>query len=78
MEKITSNGIELVSWCWFNGRDAIGIVLGLDTITNEKKAYIGKVGGLNEGLDIANIMAWGSKFDVECAEKLISQRGFKI
>lgn len=78
MEKLVNNNVELVSWCWFNGRDIVGVVLGYDTITKEKKAYIGSVDGHNERHDIFNIMCWGSKFDVECAEKLIEQRGFKI
>lgn len=78
MEKLINNNVELVSWCWFSGRDTVGIVLGYDTVTKEKKAYIGSVDGDNERHDIFNIMCWGSKFDVECAEKLIEQRGFKI
>ena len=78
MEKLVNNNVELVSWCWYNGRATIGIVLGFDTVTKEKKAYIGAPAGDNERQDIFNIMCWGSKFDIECAEKLIEQRGFKI
>jgi hypothetical protein len=78
MEKIVNNNVELIGWCWFNGRDTIGVVLGYDTITKQKKSYIGKVDGDNERHDLFNILCWGTKFDVECAEKLINQQGFKI
>lgn len=78
MEKIKNGNIELIGWCWYTGRDSIGIVLCLDVITNEKKAYIGLVDGENERHDISNIMCWGTRFESEIAEILINKRGFKL
>lgn len=78
MEKLVNGNVELVSWCWYNSREIVGIVIGFDTVTQEKKAYIGAAVGDNERHDIFNIMCWGAKFDLKCAEKLIKQRGFKI
>jgi len=78
MKKIVNNNVELVGWCWYNGRDTIGIVLGFDVITKEKKAYIGTADGTDERHDIFNIMCWGTKFEADIAEVLIKQRGFIV
>lgn len=57
---------------WFSSLTGqIGIVLGEDDVTKEKKAYIGKVDGLSEGQDIHKIMELGAKFPAEIAELLM-------
>ena len=39
---------------------AIGVVVGEDTVTKEKKAYIGVVGGFDQDADTKTVMEGGS------------------
>jgi len=65
------NGIEILDVNWISTKDGcIGIIL----VNNryENKVYIKEVAGLNEELDIQNILQWGSKFPVSVASKIIN------
>ena len=42
---------------WFSGLETIGIVIGEDEITGERKAYIGTGKGYSEEADIQHIEA---------------------
>ena len=59
---------------WFTTKDGmIGIVLGTDELTKEKKAYIGIIPigeDTTEDKDAKRINEWGTKFPVDAAELL--------
>lgn len=60
---------------WFNGRSNIGIVLAVDELNNEPKAFITTAVGMDEQDDIQHILDWGSKFPVLEAATLIDELG---
>jgi len=78
MKKIINNNVEVTGYCWITGRDGIGVVLAIDTISNESKAYIGTYDNRDEYESILHILSWGTKFDVDIAKQLIDKYGTKI
>lgn len=60
---------------WFNGRSNIGIVLAVDELNNEPKAFITTAVGMDEQDDIQHILDWGSKFPILEAATLIDELG---
>lgn len=66
---------KAIGHVWFNGRSNIGIVLAVDELNNEPKAYITTAVGMDEDDDIQHIMDRGSKFPVLEASTLIGECG---
>lgn len=60
---------------WFTGMQVIGIVVGEDEHTKEKKAYIGVVAGTNEEADANFIARNGSPVMKESLEAIIKKMG---
>lgn len=56
----------------------IGVVLAIDPVTKEYKAYIGRCAGENKYLDCETIIDWGTKIDPGVAEKLILSHGLDV
>lgn len=67
----------IVGHCWISGITTIGIVVVLDTITNEKKAYIGTLPNseMDEPSSLKYIADYGTKFPLYIAIMLISDTG---
>jgi len=56
---------------WFTGMYGhVGIVLGTDAITGERKAYIGVHAGQEEGADTHLIAAGGTKLEPAIARRV--------
>jgi len=72
------NGLQVIGYCFYNSRTNVCIVLCVDTVINEKKAYIGSIQGMDLEYDIIETVSWGSKFDTGIANSLIKQRGFFV
>lgn len=53
--------MEIIDTVWFAGKDCIGIVVGKDEITKERKGYIGVSKSGDEKADIEYIAKTGSK-----------------
>jgi len=56
---------------WFTANDKlVGIVVGKDTYTGKKKAYIGLGFGENEDEDAKHILDYGVPFPIEMVDML--------
>ena len=66
--------MKLLGYCWFGGRDTIGVVY-VESNLGEKGAFIGVVKGENQDKDIKEIADWGSKFDTKLTKELIKKSG---
>jgi len=63
--------MKVIDAIWFtNIRGTVGIVIGEDEITGEKKAYIGVVEGNDVKEDIELIKSWGNPFPLETVERM--------
>jgi len=65
--------MKIICSIWFTGFGifgCIGIVLGEDEITGQRKAYIGNGLNLGELLDEQRIVATGSKLPVDMVERI--------
>jgi len=60
----------IIDTFWFSGLETIGIVV-IENPTGERKAYVGKANGFNEGADKQKIMNNGSKMYVEQLEQIV-------
>lgn len=69
---------KLLGYCWFGGKTCVGIVLIETKYTNEVKAYIATVAGIDEKRDIDYIIDWGTHFPVEEAKSIIEKYGTKL
>jgi len=68
--------IKTAGVAWFTtSTEHFGIVVALDEITNQLKAYIGVVPGGDEEDDIELIKAYGAKFPVEVAIQAVLKSG---
>lgn len=59
--------MNIIQAIWFTEMGSmrpIGIVLGVDNITGERKAFIGTASGDDEGADAERIAAGGAKLRV--------------
>jgi len=72
------NGLQVIGYCFYNSRTNVCIVLYVDTVINEKKAYIGSIKGDDMDFDILQTVAYGCKFDTDIANVLIKQIGFFV
>lgn len=59
-----------VSWCT-NLSSCIGIIKARDVVTNEIFIYIGVGQGISEEADIAHILAYGTKYELEVFKSMI-------
>lgn len=64
------NNLEFLAVKWYVGT---GVVLCLDAVTKEKKAYIGGISGHNEDFDIKKTVEYGSKFEIDAAKALFPE-----
>ena len=67
--------MKILDAIWFTQMDStkcIGIILGVDDITGEEKAFIGIGKGVSEEDDVTHISEWGSKFPKEIASRILS------
>lgn len=65
--------MKVIKTRWFtNNRGCIGIVVGEDNVTGDRKAYIGIGHGADEKVDTEAILAWGNKFDLKTAQWLVT------
>ena len=69
------NNLKLIGYCFYTSRTCVAIVLCIDTITNEKKSYIGSIVGEDMSDDLIQTISWGCRFNPEIAETLINQTG---
>ena len=56
--------MKLLDVVWFNGERLIGMVVGEDEVTGEKKAYIGIGAGGSEAHDSQHILERGVPFTI--------------
>ena len=62
--------MKVTNRVWFSelGKtDCIGIIIGIDEHTGEKKAYIGTGNGVSEEADVLRIASNGAKFTRDIA-----------
>ena len=65
--------MKVLETLWFtNTQGCIGIVVGEEDVTGDKKAYIGIGNGASEKEDTEAILAWGTKFSLDTAQRLVS------
>lgn len=65
--------MKIIDSVWFTSfgmLGCVGVVLGEDEATGEKKAYIGNAPGTNERRDAERIAEMGAKVTPEIAEKI--------
>jgi len=63
--------MNIINSIWFSGVRTIGIVLGIDEITNVRKAYIGMGNGISKENDEKIIANSGTKFTIEAAKSIV-------
>ncbi len=64
--------MKIIETIWFTGMYGFcGIVLGEDSITGERKAYVGVHHGRDEDSDRKLIASGGSKLPREMAERIL-------
>lgn len=64
--------MEIVDKLWISTeRGALGIVVGNDKVTGERKAYIALIAGHDEDIDANYVLENGSRFPIEFAQRLI-------
>lgn len=63
--------MKILNTIWFSGLKCVGIVLCVDEITREHKAYIGVGEGISEEADIRHIAEHGSPVHLPSAKRLI-------
>jgi len=57
--------MKVIDTIWFTGMNGcVGIVIGEDENTGERKAFIGTANGRNENADAEAITAWGIRLSV--------------
>jgi len=65
--------MKIINTIWFSEyakEKPIGIILGEDETTKEKKVYIGTGQGIDEGEDTGHIVSCGSKFPLAIAKEV--------
>jgi len=59
------------SLCFTNLDGCIGIIVIEEDTTGDRKAYIGPASGEDEKADTEKILAWGNKFSIGTAERIL-------
>jgi hypothetical protein len=64
--------MKITNTAWYNTNQShmIGIVMGLDEVTGEPKAYIGLGDGVDEQADINHIASNGAKLTKEMVKNI--------
>ncbi len=63
---------------WFTGmRGSVGLVMGVDDVTGDRKAYIGRCSGLDEELDTKVIVDYGVALKLDTIMKIATHLGGK-
>ena len=58
---------------WFNSSTGtVGLVVGEDVVTKERKAYIGAASGVDEQIDTEHIKRYGSKVSLHCLQEIVA------
>ena len=68
--------MKIINAFWFTecgSTRPIGIIIGEDDITKERKAYIGSGYGFDEGVDAGHIAEMGAKFTLNISKNISSQ-----
>jgi len=65
--------VKVLADYWFNDMRGgiVGIVVGEDEVTGERKAYIGAVEGYNQAVDKESILDGGQKLPLSFLEGLV-------
>ncbi len=64
--------MKVIETLWFtNINGVIGIVIGEEDVTGDRKAYIGPAPGTDEKEDAEQIIAWGNKFSFDTAQRIL-------
>jgi len=64
--------MKILESFWFTNRDGcIGIVVIEEDVTGDRKAYIGPASGVDEKADTEHILAWGNKFSLGTAGRIL-------
>lgn len=63
--------MRVLETLWFTGiNGCIGIVVGEEDVTGDRKAYIGVASGANEKADQESILGLGNKFTYDIVQRL--------
>ncbi len=63
--------MKVIETLWFtNFEGCIGIVVGEEDITGDRKAYIGPASGTDEKANTEQVLAWGNKFSLDTVLRL--------
>lgn len=66
--------MKVIDTTWFTGRKGcVGIVIGEEEFTGERKAFIGVGNGRNENADTEAIIAWGIRLSVAVLQDIIKK-----
>jgi hypothetical protein len=64
--------MKMIEKFWFSGLTTVGIVIGEDERTKERKAYIGECSGGSEASDAKHILEYGAKVNPEQLENILA------
>ena len=63
--------MKVIDTIWFSDLDGpVGIVIVEDFVTQQRRAYIGRAGGLSHDADAQRILASGSRFHFATAMQI--------
>ena len=66
--------MKVIDTTWFTGaKGCVGIVIGEDENTGERKAFIGVANGRNGNADAEAISAWGIRLSVAVLQDIIKK-----
>lgn len=64
--------MKVIDSLWFTNFDGcIGIIVIEEDVTGDRKAYIGPASGKDEKTDTEKVLAWGNKFSIGTAERIL-------
>jgi len=70
--------VKVIETLWFNSfAGTVGIVVGEEDITKDRKAYIGAASGLDEKAGTDHIVSFGLPFSLDTAKRLVYLLGGK-
>jgi hypothetical protein len=64
--------VKVLKEVWFvNSTGTVGIIVGEDTVTKERKAYVGVAEGVDQPSDIVQISKHGTKLSLDDVEHVL-------
>jgi len=64
--------VKVLKDIWFNNSlGTVGVIVGEDAITKERKAYVGVAEGVDQPSDIVHISQHGTKLSVDDVEHIL-------